>query len=67
MLEEPCIIQRNIDRYRAMPRGQLAATRRTQIEQLLEEATRQLGEAIRQLARAIDPDLHNPPAAQALS
>jgi hypothetical protein len=67
MLEEPCIIQMNIDRYRAMLRGHLASEQRTQIEQLLAEANSQLAEAIRQLARAVDPNQQVPAAGQALS
>ena len=67
MLEEPCIIQMNIDRYRAMLRGPLAAAQRTRIEQLLTEANSQLAEAIRQLARAVDLDQQEPAAGQALS
>ena len=67
MLEEPCIIQMNIDRYRAMLRGDLAAEHRTGIEKLLAEANSQLAEAIRQLARAVDPDQQDPAAGQALS
>ncbi|MGA3000290.1 MAG: hypothetical protein ABSE20_01055 [Acetobacteraceae bacterium] len=67
MLEEPCIIQMNIDRYRAMLRGQLAARQRARIEQLLAEANSQLAEAIRQLARAVEPDQQEPATGQALS
>jgi hypothetical protein len=67
MLEEPCIIQLNIGSYRAMLRGRLASDQRTQIEQLLAEANSQLAEAIRQLARAVDPGRHDPAAGQALS
>src|ERR1019366_9291604 len=51
MIEEPCIIQMNIDRYRAMLRQRLGDEERARIEQLLAEANRQLAEAIRQLAR----------------
>jgi len=58
MLEEPCIIQMNIDRYRAKLQGHLAGEERTLIEQLLAEANSQLAEAIRQLARAVDPGQH---------
>jgi hypothetical protein len=67
MLEEPCIIQMNIDRYRAMLRGDLAAEQRTGIQQLLAEANSQLAVSIRQLARAVDPDQRDPAASQALS
>ena len=67
MLEEPCIIQMNIDRYRAMLRGHLAGEQRAQVEQLLAEANRQLTEAIRQLAQAVDPDQQDPAAGQAPS
>ena len=67
MPEEPCIIQMNIDRYHAMLRGPLAARQRTRGEQLLAEANSQLDEAIRQLARAVDPDQHDPAAGQAIS
>jgi hypothetical protein len=67
MLEEPCIIQMNIDRYRAMLRGPLATRQRTSIEQLLAEANSQLAEAIRQLARAVDPDQQDPATRQAHS
>jgi hypothetical protein len=54
MLEEPCIIQMNIDRYRAMLSRRLPDNQRALIEQLLAEANAQLAEAIRQLVRAID-------------
>jgi sugar-specific transcriptional regulator TrmB len=57
----------NIDRYRAVPRGHLAAKQRARIEQLLAEANNHFAEAIRQLARAIDPDQWDPAAGQALS
>jgi hypothetical protein len=67
MLEEPCIIQMNIDRYRVMLRGHLAAEQRTGIEKLLAEANSQLAEAIRRLARAVDPDQQDPAAGQVLS
>ncbi len=61
MIEEPCIIQMNIDRYRAMLRQRLGDEERARIEQLLAEANRQLAEAIRQLARTIDPDHQDHP------
>jgi hypothetical protein len=67
MLEEPCIIQMNIDRYRAMLRSHPGSEQRMQIEQLLAEANGHLAEAIRQLARAVDPDQQDPAAGQALS
>jgi hypothetical protein len=45
----------------------LVATQRTQIEQLLAEANRQLAEAIRRLAQAGDPDQKARAAGQAFS
>lgn len=55
MLEDSCIIQMNIDRYRAMLDRPLAGEERTRVQQLLAEADCQFSDAIRQLARAIDP------------
>jgi hypothetical protein len=54
MLEEPCIIQMNIDRYRAMLSRRQGEKQRAHIERLLADANRQLTEAIHQLAQAID-------------
>jgi hypothetical protein len=56
MIEEPCIIQMNIDRYRAMLNLRPDDEQRARIEQLLAEANRQFASAARRLARAIDSD-----------
>jgi cytochrome c len=56
MLEEPCIIQMNIDRFTAMLNLRLADDQRARIEQSLAEAHTQLGQAIQRLARAIEQD-----------
>jgi hypothetical protein len=56
MIEEPCIIQMNIDRYRAMLSGRLNDEQRVRIEQLLAEANVQFALAVRRLAGATDPD-----------
>jgi hypothetical protein len=55
MLEEPCIIQMNIDRYIAMLTDHPAGEQRTRIELLLAEARAELSQAISALARAISP------------
>lgn len=60
MLEEPCIIQMNIDRYRAMLSLRPADEQRLRIEQLLADANTQLADAVRQLARAIDQGYLDP-------
>ena len=45
MMEDPCIIQMNIDRYRAMLGPLLSGEQHARIEQLLAEAVRQLARA----------------------
>jgi hypothetical protein len=55
MLEEPCIIQMNIDRYITMLSHHPAGEQRARIEQLLAEARAELAKAISALARAIVP------------
>ena len=56
MIEEPCITQMNIDRYRAMLSLRLDDEQRARIEQLLAEANRHLALAVRRLTCAIDSD-----------
>jgi len=53
MIEEPCIIQMNIDRYRALLRDSPTVAQRARIEGLIAEANVQLTEAIARLERAI--------------
>jgi hypothetical protein len=60
MLEEPGIIQMNIDRYRALLQGPLASEQRTSIQRLL-------AEALHHLPRAVDPDQQHPAAGLAVS
>jgi hypothetical protein len=55
MLEEPCIIQMNIDRYITMLSHHPAGEQRARIEQLLAEARAELAQAISALERAIGP------------
>jgi hypothetical protein len=56
MTEEPCIIQMNIDRYRAMLGIGMAEEQRARVEELLADATARFADAIGRLARAIDQD-----------
>ena len=46
MIEEPGIIQMNVDRYREMLSFRLDDDTRARVEQLLDEAKRQLAQAI---------------------
>jgi len=55
MLEEPCIIQMNIDRYTAMLQAGPSEEYRALIEKLLAESRIQFAEAVGRLARSIDP------------
>ena len=57
MIEGPCIIQRNIDRYRAMLSLRLDDEQRARSVQLLAEANRQFASAVPRLTCAIDSDV----------
>jgi len=56
MLEEPCIIQMNIDRYKSILKNRPEDDQRGRVEQLLAEAQEALAQAIVRLAKAIDPE-----------
>jgi hypothetical protein len=64
MLEEPCIIQMDIDRYRAILKHSLGREQRARVEQLLAEANCQFVEAVHLLTRTIDAADLDPAAGQ---
>jgi Xaa-Pro aminopeptidase len=56
MLEEPSIIQMNIDHYRTILNGRPTDEQRARVEFLLARAHDALAEAISRLARTINPE-----------
>ena len=56
MLEDPCIIQMNIDRYQAILINRRPDEQRTRVEQLLAEAHEALAQAIARLPKTIAPE-----------